>query len=91
MGLWRCNIMELTKTVYKTRDEIIEEISKRANEKDSLTAAEFSMLMEYLLVSENGCVLDVGNSYQVWAEIALRLLKKIEKHPKLWKWLFMVA
>ena len=83
--------MELTKTVYKTRDEIIEEISKKANEKGFLTAAEFSMLMEYLLVSENGYVLDVGNSYQVWAEIALRLLKKIEKHPKLWEWLFMVA
>lgn len=83
--------MGLTKTVYKTRDEIIEELKHKANEKDSLTAAEFSMLMEYLLVSENGYVLDVGNSYQVWAEIALRLLKKIEKHPKLWKWLFMVA
>lgn len=83
--------MELTKTVYKTRDEIIEELKHKADEKGSLTAAEFSFLMECLLVSENGYVLDTGNSYQVWAEIALRIIKKIKKHPKLWEWLFMVA
>jgi hypothetical protein len=83
--------MELTKTVYKTRDEIIEELKHKAYDKGFLTAAEFSFLMENLLISEGEYVLDVGNSYQVWAEIALRIIKKIEKHPKLWKWLFMVA
>ncbi len=83
--------MELTKTVYKTRDEIINEIEKNAFNTGVLTKAEFIMLMEYLLVSENGYVLDTGNAYQVYAEIALRLIKKIKKHPKLWKWLFMVA
>lgn len=83
--------MELTKTVYKTRDEIIGELEYKAYDKGFLTNDEFSFLIQELLVSENGYVLDTGNGGQVNAEIALRIIKKIKKHPKLWEWLFMVA
>lgn len=83
--------MELTKTVYKTRDEIIGELEYKAYDKGFLTNDEFAFLMQELLVSEDGYVLDTGNGGQVNAEIALRIIKKIKKHPKLWEWLFMVA
>ena len=83
--------MELTKTVYKTRDEIIGELEYKAYDKGFLTNDEFAFLIQELLVSENGYVLDTGNGGQVNAEIALRIIKKIKKHPKLWEWLFMVA
>ena len=83
--------MELTKTVYKTRDEIIGELEYKAYDKGFLTNDEFVFLIQELLVSEDGYVLDTGNGGQVNAEIALRIIKKIKKHPKLWEWLFMVA
>lgn len=83
--------MELTKTVYKTRDEIIEELESQARVLGFLTNDEFTFLIQELLVSENGYVLDTGSGGQVNAEIALRIIKKIKKHPKLWEWLFMVA
>ena len=83
--------MELTKTIYKTRDEIIGELEYKAYDKGFLTNDEFAFLMQELLVSEDGYVLDTGNGGQVNAEIALRIIKKIKKHPKLWEWLFMVA
>ena len=83
--------MELTKTIYKTRDEIIGELEYKAYDKGFLTNDEFSFLIQELLVSEDGYVLDTGNGMQVNAEIALRIIKKIKKHPKLWEWLFMVA
>lgn len=83
--------MELTKTVYKTKDEIIEELEYKAYDKGFLTNDEFAFLIQELLVSEGGYVLDTGNGGQVNAEIALRIIKKIKKHPKLWEWLFMVA
>lgn len=83
--------MELTKTIYKTRDEIIGELEYKAYDKGFLTNDEFAFLIQELLVSEDGYVLDTGNGGQVNAEIALRIIKKIKKHPKLWEWLFMVA
>lgn len=83
--------MELTKTIYKTRDEIIGELEYKAYDKGFLTNDEFAFLIQELLVSEDGYVLDTGSGGQINAEIALRIIKKIKKHPKLWKWLFMVA
>jgi hypothetical protein len=47
--------------------------------------------MQRLLISEDGYVIDTGNWENVNAEVALRLAKKIKKHPILWKLLFMVA
>ena len=56
-----------------------------------LNGFEFSILIHNLLISENGYVLDTGNWENVNAEVALRLVKKIKKHPILWKHFFMVA
>ena len=56
-----------------------------------LNGYDFSILVQNLLISENGYVLDTGNWENVNAEVALRLVKKIKKHPILWKHFFMVA
>ena len=56
-----------------------------------LNGFEFSILIHNLLISENGYVLDTGNWENVNAEVALRLVEKIKKHPILWKHFFMVA
>ena len=56
-----------------------------------LNGFEFSILIQKLLISENGYVIDTGNWGNVNAEVALRLVEKIKKHPILWKHFFMVA
>lgn len=66
-------------------------ILKRADKEGWLSGFDFSVLMQEFLVSEDGYVIDTGNYENVNAEIALRLARKIKKHPKLWKWFFMVA
>lgn len=67
------------------------EILDKAYEQGWLSGFDFSVLMHRLLVSENGYVLDTGNYENVNAEVALRLVEKIKRHPKLWEWFFMVA
>lgn len=69
----------------------IKEILNKAHEQCSLSGFEFSILMQELLISEDGYVIDTGNYTNANAEVALRLVEKIKKHPKLWKWFFMVA
>ena len=56
-----------------------------------LNGFEFSILIHNLLISENGYVIDTGNWENVNAEVALRLVEKIKKHPILWKLFFMIA
>ena len=56
-----------------------------------LNGFEFSILIHNLLISENGYVIDTGNWENVNAEVALRLVEKIKKHPILWKHFFKVA
>lgn len=68
-----------------------EQILDKAYEQGWLSGFDFSVLMHSLLVSENGYVIDTGNYENANAEVALRLAKKIKKHPKLWEWFFMVA
>lgn len=57
----------------------------------SLNGYEFSIFMQDLLISKEGYVLDMGSWEDVNAEVALRLAKKIRKHPIIWKLFFMVA
>ena len=68
-----------------------ETILKRADREGWLSGFDFSVLMQEFLISEGGYVIDTGNYENVNAEIALRLAEKIKKHPKLWKWFFMVT
>ena len=73
---------------YQTEKE---GILDKAAEKSYLNGFEFSILIQNLLVSENGYVIDTGNWKNVNAKVALRLVEKIRKHPILWKLFFMVA
>ena len=66
-------------------------ILKRAYEQGWLSGFDFSILIQNLLISENGYVIDIGNWENVNAEVALRLAERIKRHPILWKWFFMVA
>lgn len=68
-----------------------EGILDKAAKKCYLNGFEFSILIQELLISENGYVIDTGNWENVNAEVALRLVEKIKKHPILWKHFFMVA
>ena len=68
-----------------------EGILDKAYEKRYLNGFEFSILLQKLLISENGCVIDIGTWENVNAEVALRLIEKIKRHPILWKHFFMVA
>lgn len=67
------------------------EILDKAYEQGWLSGFDFSVLMHRLLVSENGYVINTGTYKNANAEVALRLAEKIKRHPKLWKWFFMVA
>lgn len=67
------------------------ELIYKAKQQGWLSGFDFSVLMQSLLVSEHGYVLDTGNYENVNAEVALRLARNIEKHPSIWKLLFMVA
>lgn len=67
------------------------ELLQKANRQGWLDGFDFSVLMQRLLISENGYVIDTGNWENVNAEVALRLADNIKKHPLIWKMLFMVA
>ena len=66
-------------------------ILKKAYEQGWLSGFDFSILIQELLISENGYVIDTGNWENVNAEVGLRLAEQIKKHPLIWKLFFMVA
>ena len=66
------------------------EILNKAKVQGWLSGFDFSVLMHELLVPPNGYVIDTGNWENVNAEVALRIVKKIRRHPLLWKWFFMI-
>lgn len=67
------------------------ELLQKAYNQGWLSGFDFSTLIQDLLISENGYVIDTGNWENVNAEVALRLAEKIKKHPLIWKLLFMVV
>lgn len=67
------------------------EILDKAYNQCYLNGFDFSILIQNMLISENGYVLDTGNYENVNAEVALRLADRIKRHPILWKIFFMVA
>ena len=67
------------------------ELLQKAKQQGWLSGSYFSVLMQRLLISENGYVIDIGDWENVNAEVALRLADNIKKHPLIWKLLFMVA
>ena len=75
----------------KNLDNRVIKILKRAEEQRWLSGFDFSILMQDLLISKNGYVLDTGNWENVNAEVALSLWLRVKRHPVLWKLFFMVA
>lgn len=75
----------------KNLDNRVIKILKRAEEQRWLSGFDFSILMQDLLISKNGYVLDTGNWENVNAEVALSLWWRVKRHPVLWKLFFMVA
>ena len=69
----------------------IAELLKKAESQTYVDGFDFSILMQELLVSPTGYVMDTGNWENANREIALMLLRRIKKHPVLWKLFFMVA
>mgnify|MGYP007064908633 CR=1 FL=1 len=69
----------------------VKELLQKANQQGWLDGFDFSVLMQRLLVSENGYVMGTGNWENANAEVALRLADNIKKHPLIWKLFFMVA
>ena len=75
----------------KNLDNRVIKILKRAEEQRWLSGFDFSILMQDLLISKNGYVLDTGNWENVNAEVALAIWRRVKRHPVLWKLFFMVA
>ena len=69
----------------------VNKLLKKAKDNNYLSGFDFSLLIQDLTISEGGYVLPTGNYENVNAEVALRLAKKIKRHPKLWQIFFMVA
>ena len=83
--------MERYFTDHATTSTKTSDILDKAEEQGYLNGYDFSILVQKLLISENGYVIDTGNWENVNAEVALRLIEKIKRHPILWKHFFMVA
>lgn len=67
------------------------ELLQKAKQQGWLSGFDFSILVQRLLVSEHGYVMDTGDWENANAAVALRLASNIEKRPLIWKLLFMVA
>ena len=72
-------------------DNRINEICDKARSKGCLNGFDFSILIQELTIPEGGWVIDTGNFENVNAEVALRLIDRIRRHPIIWKKFFMVA
>ena len=70
--------------------EMIEQKINKAKKTGFLNGFDFSVLMQQLLISKDGYVIDTGNYENVNAVIADRLVNKIKKHPILWRF-FMIG
>ncbi len=66
------------------------DILLKAENEGALSGKEFSLLMQELLVSPGGYVIDTGNWENVNAAVAVLLQERIQRHPILWR-LFMVG
>lgn len=65
-------------------------ILRRAKNTGFLNGLDFSLLMQELLISKDGHVITTGGYQNVNAEVALRLIERIKRHPVMWSW-FMVG
>ena len=52
---------------------------------------QFSRFMQGLFISKHGYIIDTGNFQCVNFEMMYRIKERVERHPVLWKLLFMIA
>lgn len=71
--------------------DIGKKILNKAYQNGWLSGFDFSLLIHDITISENGYVIGTGNWENVNAQVAIRLVKQINKHPIIWKLFFMVA
>lgn len=71
--------------------DIGKKILNKAYQNGWLSGFDFSSLIHDITISENGYVIGTGNWENVNAQVAIRLVKQINKHPIIWKLFFMVA
>ena len=76
---------------YKPTDKDGMEPIEKAKRDGWLSGFDFSLMMQDLLISSGGWVIDTGNWENVNAEMALRLEERVRRHPVLWKFFFMVG
>lgn len=69
----------------------VNKLLKKAKDNNYLSGFDFSLIIQYLTISEGGYVLPTGSYENVNAEVALRLVDRINRHPLIWKLFFMVA
>jgi len=67
-----------------------EEILAKNKEKGTMSWHDMSMFIQNVLVGDNGYIIDTGSGYRVNYICAEKLLQKIKKHPRFWKWFFML-
>ena len=84
---WAKNKIDIACNKERGNKDILDKAAK----KGYLNGFEFSILIQNLLISENGYVIGTGNWENVNAEVALRLAEQIKKHPIIWRLFFMVA
>lgn len=70
--------------------DIKREIMNKAKVQGWLSGYDFSVLIQDLVVSPNAYVIDTGNWENVNAAVAQILVQRIQRHPLLWKWFFMI-
>lgn len=58
---------------------------------DYIELNEFSAFIHELLISEGGYVIEVGDCRNTNYICAHELLKRVKKHPLIWKLFFMIA
>lgn len=81
---------------WKKVNELCEKVEKRLGDSyenffGNMTGDEFSLIMQNLLISEDGYVIDTGGKDNVNYACAYSLMNKIKKHPIIWKLFFMIA
>ena len=61
------------------------ELLEKADRQCWLSAKDFCILIQRLLIPEGEYIIDTGNYENVNAALASKLANKIEKYPELWK------
>lgn len=69
----------------------VNKLLKKAKDNNYLSGFDFSLFIQDLTISKGGYVITTGNYENVNAEVALRLVDRINRHPLIWKLFFMVA